>query len=559
MSPEDVALLKAATLGDQEAFAALVRRHQGLVRAACLRQAPNVDVDDCVQAVFLVLLRRPDSAARAHALESWLLTVARKVCSHARRTYRNRQRAELEASMQPANQAAASNAALTEMLDDCLHALPDRQREVITLHYLVGKSREEISAQLGIGVEAVHKQCQRGVERLRDSFRRRGIAVPTSCLLVVLAQEAQAAGGVHASAACISLAVPAACPAAHLTAGALATMSIATSIPVITAAAAVIALGLTALTLTGAMTSTHATAGSAGIAVSAPPAAPAEDAATPPLPARAPSAQPSGLRVPDPVRIPANPEATAPSWAAHSGVDAYGRWADFSLGDQGQIMRYIPAGTFRMGSDDHDRANGPEGGNARPAHSVTVGAFYLGEALVTQRLWTAVMGSNPSYFKGAGELPVDQVSWDDCQRFFATVNTQLPALHATFPTEAQWEYACRAGTTGDYAGDLDAMAWYDKNSGGRTHPVKLEKPNSWGLYDIYGNVTEWCADWYGPYSAAAEHDPAGPTTGAMKVFRGGCWGFSADLASSPARQCNVPSHRGYHHGLRLCIPVQAVR
>jgi formylglycine-generating enzyme required for sulfatase activity len=158
--------------------------------------------------------------------------------------------------------------------------------------------------------------------------------------------------------------------------------------------------------------------------------------------------------------------------------------------------------------------------------------FWLAEAPVTQRLWQAVVGSNPSKFTG-DDRPVEQVSWDDCQVFLQKANGKHGGLNVRLPTEAEWEYACRAGTTGptwlgkNEAGVLQRIAWYDGNSGNETHPVKQKAANPWGLYDILGNVWEWCSDWLSlvGYPSGRVVDPTGPgdLAGAERVCRGGSW------------------------------------
>jgi len=176
----------------------------------------------------------------------------------------------------------------------------------------------------------------------------------------------------------------------------------------------------------------------------------------------------------------------------------------------------IPAGTFTMGGSGSDEKK----------HEVTLTKpFWLGRTEVTQGQWEAVMGNNPSHFKGK-DLPVEQVSWDDAQEFCKKLNEKslLPAgWQWALPTEAQWEYACRAGTTGDYADSLDDMAWYSANIDSKTHAVATKKANAWGLHDMHGNVWEWCADRYGAYPTGAVTDPTGSNSGSIRVARGGSW------------------------------------
>jgi formylglycine-generating enzyme required for sulfatase activity len=183
----------------------------------------------------------------------------------------------------------------------------------------------------------------------------------------------------------------------------------------------------------------------------------------------------------------------------------------------GMAFVWIPAGTFIMGSPDSD----PDArGNEKPAHRVTISKpFYIGKYPVTQAQWEAVMGENPSRFKGDLNRPVEQVSWDDVQAFIRKINERESTFPCRLPTEAEWEYACRAGTTARYSfGDderqLGDYAWYDENAGGKTHPVGQRKPNAWGLYDMHGNVWEWMQDRYGDYPSGAVTDPAGPDPGA---------------------------------------------
>ena len=215
-----------------------------------------------------------------------------------------------------------------------------------------------------------------------------------------------------------------------------------------------------------------------------------------------------------------------PAWASAWGQDQFGPWVALCVAKVEQRLRWIPPGRFRMGSLEDDRESFDD---ERPRHQVQLTrGFWLFDTPCTQALWQAVMGQNPSMFKDA-ERPVESVSWEDCQEFIAKLNEQLLGLALQLPTEAQWEYACRAGTdTPCYAKKLDAIAWYDKNSERQTHPVKQKQPNAWGLYDMLGNVLEWCHDGRRTYATASVVDPLGPTeAGAVRANRGGGWRWGA--------------------------------
>ena len=197
----------------------------------------------------------------------------------------------------------------------------------------------------------------------------------------------------------------------------------------------------------------------------------------------------------------------------------------------------IPAGEFLMGSPASPRREElvklyrgkvEEYQREFPQHPVRISKpFWLGKFEVTQEQWHAVMGANPSRHQGA-KNPVDQVSWHDCQGFLAKLNQRLAASRFRMPTEAEWEYACRAGTAtqfcfGDAAERIKDYAWFKGNSAGqkRTHPAGQARPNAWGLYDMHGNLWEWCGDWYERYTAGAQGDPKGPAQSALRVQRGG--------------------------------------
>jgi predicted Zn finger-like uncharacterized protein len=240
-------------------------------------------------------------------------------------------------------------------------------------------------------------------------------------------------------------------------------------------------------------------------------------------------------------------------------------------------MVLIPAGEFLMGSPD---SNMEAANDEKPQHRVRITKpFYLGKYPVTQEQWEAVMGNKPSNFHGP-KNPVEQVSWDDCQQFLKKLNDRfphpgpLPTMLRTvpgegefrLPTEAQWECACRAGSTtrycfGDDESGLGEYAWYSVNSGQTTHQAGEKKPNAWGLYDMHGNVWEWCADCYdgGYYAHSPTDDPTGPATGSLRVSRGGSWRYPARRCRSWHRLMHNPGYRRYDLGLRVSrVPADAV-
>ena len=287
-----------------------------------------------------------------------------------------------------------------------------------------------------------------------------------------------------------------------------------------------------------------------------------------------------------------------PAWAQGYGYDGFGPFAEVFVGEVKQRFRWAPPGRFLMGSPpgelppEHDY----EGRSEREVqHEVELThGFWMADTPVTQALWQAVMGSNPSRFVYP-ERPVERVSWEDAQAFIAMLNAQQPGLDLSLPTEAQWEYACRAGTTtATYAGDLeivalnhapvlDAIAWYGGNSGvdfdlnngfeaswgGKqyeftrtgTRIVGQKRPNSWGLYDTLGNVWEWCADWFGSDQNTPQTDPSGPDRSAHRVVRGGSWSLTARRVRAAYRHARSPGRRNEILGFRLsrghALPVRS--
>ena len=215
-------------------------------------------------------------------------------------------------------------------------------------------------------------------------------------------------------------------------------------------------------------------------------------------------------------------------------------------------MVRVDGGTFMMGATSEQRSDAYY--NEKPAHQVTLSSFSIGKYEVTQEEWEAVMGNNPSNFKGK-KLPVEQVSWDDCQTFIRKLN-QMTGKQFRLPTEAEWEYAARGGSKSrgyKYAGgnDLGSVAWYNGNSGGKTHDVGQKQPNELGLYDMSGNVWEWCQDLYGSYSSSSQTNLRGASSGSGRVSRGGSWCGSARSCRVSRRGDSTPGNRNDYLGLRL--------
>ena len=220
-------------------------------------------------------------------------------------------------------------------------------------------------------------------------------------------------------------------------------------------------------------------------------------------------------------------------------------------------MVLVKAGTFTMGATPEQEYPYDD---EKLAHQVTLTrSYYMGKTQVTQALWKAVMGDNPSCFEGDNK-PVEQVSWDDCQEFISELNAAT-GKNFRLPTEAEWEFAARGGNKSNhyqYSGsdNIDDVAWYDDNSGDETHYVASKQPNELGIYDMSGNVWEWCSDWYGGYSSKSQTNPTGAKSGSYRVNRGGGWSNLAGYCRSSGRSLYSPGRRDDDLGLRLALPVQ---
>ena len=231
----------------------------------------------------------------------------------------------------------------------------------------------------------------------------------------------------------------------------------------------------------------------------------------------------------------------------------------------GMKLVRINKGSFTMGSPEAEIGRAPD----ELEHPVTLRKdYYLGVCEVTQSQYQKVMRKNPSYFQGrrvdgeSGDLPVEQVSWEDavlfCKRLSELPEEKMAGRSYRLPTEAEWEFACRADSSSAYFFDtdpatLDEYAWFKKNSADRTHPVGTKKPNPWGLFDMHGNVAEWCSDWFAEYPTGEVFDPIGPKKETLRISRGGGWNFEAPKCRSASRDKDQPISRYVNLGFRVAL------
>lgn len=223
-------------------------------------------------------------------------------------------------------------------------------------------------------------------------------------------------------------------------------------------------------------------------------------------------------------------------------------------------MVKVKGGTFMMGSDVTPKNVKLTYEASRPRHEVTLGSYYIARYEVTQGVWQAVMGENPSQFRQSDSLPVENITWYEAQQFTILLS-QLTGRRFRLPTEAEWEYAATGGVKGlPFAGcergQLNAYCWYCVNSERTTHPVGRLKPNAMGLYDMSGNVAEWCQDWMDLYTGQSQENPRGPQKGENKILRGGHYNATSPMCTVYDRSWYIPSGRSEYYGLRVVMEIE---
>ena len=535
-SRSDEALLAAfAGAGDQHAFAELARRHAGMVLAVCRSVlGPSSDADDASQAVFLTLAQKASSRHVRRHLVGWLHRVAWYVAARAAQARAIRRRHEQEAAkMRPENATVDEPAIPLDALHAGLAALPEKYRVPLLLHHLEGRTQEETAALLGCGASALAMRLHRGRQLLRAALAKKGLLASAPAVSAVLLAHPAA----PAPPAFVALAAK---TAAALFAHQLATVSSPATLAL--SKGAIHMLYWAKMKLVAPVAAALLLAGGAlGLYVATTGAAPAPAIDSSPL---------------------WNGAETIAQYARRMNLPA-AKTVTLAQAPDTIVMNFvlIPAGEFTMGSPVTE----PERLPSETQHKVRITKPFLMQTTpVTQAQWKALMPASPARFQGAN-LPEDSVSWFQAVKFCDTLSNRDAAAYR-LPTEAEWEFACRAGTTTPFSFG-DSISPDDANYNGNVHygngagsqfrvattPVDTFKPNPWGLYDMHGNVWQWCGDWYAQYPDGDASDPAGPAQGAVRVVRGGSWADVPRFLRSACRETTPPDKAAIHIGFRVVL------
>lgn len=521
--------------GDNAALAALVRRHAPMVWGVCRRLLrSHHDAEDAFQATFLVLVRKAASVKPREAVGNWLYGVAHQTAVRMRAMAAKRAgREKVVVDMPEMVVEENSHNDLLPLLDQELSCLPDKYRLMIVLCDLESKTRKEVARQLGIPEGTVAGRLARARAMLAKRLARKGVAV----------------SGVGLGAALSQVAVSASAPAT-LVASTIKDTSLMAAGKVVEAAISPTVAALTegvmkAMLLNKLKTVTVMVMLMCMVTLM--------------------SAMLVWGQTEDKSKAVEKPAAKAEKQEAQA-QEKKDPPKEFT-NSIGMKFVWIKSGTFMMGSPKEEK----ERKDDETQHKVTLTkGFYMGVYTVTQEQWQAVMGNNPSDFKGEKNLPVESVSWDDCQEFIKKLREKDKKPYR-LPTEAEWEYACRAGTktpfhfgetisteqanyNGNFVYGTGKKGVYRK----KTTPVGSFPANAWGLHDMHGNVWQWCQDWYGGYPKDEVTDPQGREKGRSRVLRGGSWGEGPEYCRSACRFRLDPALRDGSNGggLRVCFSVE---
>ena len=528
---------------EEAAVAALVRRHGAMVWGVCHRVLPShQDADDAFQATFLVLLRKAASIMPRDMVANWLYGVAQQTALKAKQIADKRRGRERCLMDMPEPKGAEQDRShdLQLVLDQELSRLPDKYRAVIVLCDLQGKSRKEAARQLNVPEGTIASRIATARTKLAKRLARHGLALGGGSLAAVLSQSVASAS------------VPAGVLSSTIKAVTLVAAGKATATGLISANVAALTEGvikamlltklkmmmvllllLSMVTLTGVMRLAWGQTG---------PASTGNKGKGVEKPALKAEKQKAHAQPKDPPK-------------------------DFT-NSIGMKFVWIKPGTFMMGSPKEEKEREPLKTD-ETQHQVTLTqGYYMGVYTVTQEEWQAIMGKNPSNFKGEKNLPVDSVSWDDCQQFIKKLRAKDKKLYR-LPTESEWEYSCRAGTTTPFhfgetistdQANYDGNLTYGTGKKGvcrkKTTPVGSFPANAWGLFDMHGNVCQWCQDRNGDYPQKDVVDPQGPEKGEKRVLRGGSWVNFPLYCRSACRIWIAPGLRGFGCGFRVCFSLE---
>jgi RNA polymerase sigma factor (sigma-70 family) len=517
---------------DEAAVAALVRRHGPMVWGVCRRLLrSHHDAEDAFQATFLTLVRKAATIRPVEMVGNWLYGVARQTAVKARavaakRSARERQMAE---TSEPASAPEDLWHDLEPLLDVEIARLPEKYRVLIVLCDLEGKTRKEVAKHLGCPEGTAASRLARARTMLARRLARRGVTVSGGLLGAMLSAHAAVASVPGTVAVSTIQAATLLSAGTAASAGLISQSALALSHGVIKAMQLTKLMTPTALVLTLGLGMLTTAMLASGEAQEKPAAKEDKPAATDDKPA-------------------AQPKEKEPAKEFTNAI--------------GMKFVWIPPGSFIMGSPKSE----PERLHDETQHKVTLTkGLYMGVYNVTQEQWQEIMGNNPSQFRGKKNLPVGNVSWDECQEFCKKMKAKDKKLYR-LPTEAEREYACRAGTTtafhfGDTIStdqaNYDGEGVYPGGTRGvnrdKPLPVGSFQPNAWGLYDMHGNMVMWCQDWLGDYPHKDVIDPQGPEKGTQRVTRGGSYyGFPHYLRSA-FRYGFEPDNRAQRVGLRVCF------